>query len=414
MAWLGRCIATGAALLLALPIVHAEDIVVYHDWSSPAELAALNVLRETVEAQGHRWIPLSIPHDLGSDIDVPGLIAAGASPNVFLLPQPATYRALDAAGKLLHLDAQFAANGILQQLPEVVRAAITVDGAILKVPATIHADATIYYNRAVAEAAGIDPQGWTSLDAMWADFPAVRQAGFLPIAIGAQPWQIGYLTHDLVAAIGGPTLYHGLYGETPARTALDDPTLSEVFAWLRRFQQEADAGAAGRDWNMATSMVISGDALLQLQGDWVKGEWRAAGKVEGTDFGCLLLPGALALPVTVDSWGLLGGVPAATEAAERSLAEIVLDKQVQAAFAQAKGSTPVRLDAREGIDACSGMVLEAIDRPDFAVPTPHLTAPPAWIDAIWSVADAFWNDPAMTPEAAIAQLRQRWAALDPP
>ena len=399
------------AMVMAAP-TRASDIVVYHDWGAPAELAALNVLRAAVETRGHRWLPLAIPHDGEGAIDVLELIAAGTSPNVFLQMQPRIYRALDTKGQLLHLDDQFARDGLLAQLPEVVRASITIDGAILKVPATIHADTMVYYNRAVAKASGVDPQSWTSLADMWADFPAVRAAGYLPVAIGAQPWQIGYLTHGLVASLGGSTLYTGLYGAAPDRASLDSPALLEVFAWLRRFAEAADDEAPGRDWNMATNMVISGQALLQVQGDWMKGEWRAAGKTSDSDFGCLLLPGALALAVSVDSWGLLGGVDAQAEAAERDFAEIMIDPQVQADFAAAKGSTPVRLDARAGVDACSQKLLTALDRPDFAQATPHLTAPPEWIDAIWTVANAYWDDATMTPDQAIAQLKAAWDTLN--
>src|SRR5690606_6154317 len=156
----------------------------------------------------------------------------------------------------------FAASGVLTQLPQVVRDAITIDGAIVKTPATIHADAMIYYSRAVAAAAGVDPAGWTSLEAMWADFPAIRAAGFRPLALGAQPWQVGYLTHALVASLGAPGVYAGLYGQTIDPAVFDDASLETVFAWLRRFQQEADSDAAQRDWNMATSQVIQGRALL--------------------------------------------------------------------------------------------------------------------------------------------------------
>src|SRR5690606_34007497 len=148
----------------------------------------------------------------------------------------------------------------------------------VKAPATIHADAMIYYSRAVAAAAGIDPKSWTSLESMWADFATVRDAGFQPIALGAQPWQVGYLTHALVASLAAPGVYDGLYGAGVDPAVLDDASLLEVFAWLRRFQQEADAAAVSRDWNMATSQVIKGQALLQLQGDWMKGEWHAADK----------------------------------------------------------------------------------------------------------------------------------------
>jgi glucose/mannose transport system substrate-binding protein len=393
---------------LGIATAQAEDIVVFHDWRSPAELAALNVLRHAVEARGDRWIPLAIPHDNNGNTTVLNLIEAGTSPNVFLQMPPDIYRSLNDKHQLLQLDEQFAANGLLDNLPEVVREAITIDGHILKVPATIHADATIYYNRAIAKAVGINPERWTSLEAMWADMPAVRAAGYLPLAIGAQPWQVGYLTHSLVASLGGPTLYQGLYGATPDRAALDDPKLLEVFAWLRRFQQAADPKADGRDWNIATNMVISGQALMQIQGDWMKGEWRAAAKQEDTDYGCLLLPGAKALPVTIDSWGLMGAVPPDIEASERAFADAMVDPRNQAAFAAAKGSTPIRFDAQGEVDRCSRIVLAALDLPQFALPTPHLTTQAAWLADIWDATNAFWQNETMLPEAAVTQLKRDW------
>lgn len=405
-----RCLAAPLlAGLLAVPSAHAVDLVVYHGWAAPAELAALNVLREALETRGHGWRPLSIPHDADGGMDAIELIAAGATPNVFLHLQPDIYRRLDAAGLLLHLDAQFAENGLLPQLPDVVRAAITVDGAIVKVPATLHADAMIYYNRAVAAAAGIDPMGWASLEAMWADFPKVRAAGFEPLALSGQSWQVGYLTHGLVASLGGPGVYEGLYGHEVDPAVFDDPSLLTVFAWLRRFQQEADPNAGLREWNMATSRVIRGQALLQLHGDWMKGEWLAAGKAEGDDYGCRFVPGAAHVPVTVDGWGLLGGVDAATEAAEREFAELMVDPAIQRRFAAAKGSTPVRRDSLGATDGCSQLVVEALEREGFALPTPRATAAPGWVEAVWAVASAFWNDPTMSPEAATAGLEAAFA-----
>nr|WP_295888224.1 ABC transporter substrate-binding protein [uncultured Devosia sp.] len=410
MAWTRRLSVLACASALSVS-ASAADLVIYHNWASPAELSALNVLRDAFEARGHRWMPLAIPHDANGDIDVVQLIARGTSPNVFLQMQPEIYRALDHDGQVLHLDEQFAGNGALAQLPEVVRDAITIDGAIVKIPTAIHVDAMLYYNRAVAAAAGIDPESWTSLEDMWSDFDAVRAAGFQPIALGAQPWQVGYLTHALVASLAAPGVYAGLYGETVDPAVLYDASLLDVFAWLRRFQQEADAEAVHRDWNMATNMVISGAALLQVQGDWMKGEWRAAGKNDVDDFGCRFVPGAAHVPVTVDSWGLLGGVSPEMEAAERAFADVVVDPEVQARFAAAKGSTPVRLDARGDIDSCSRKALDALDRVDFALPTPHLTAPPAWIAAVWTVANDYWNDEAMTPADAVAALKAAQTAF---
>jgi len=401
-------VVLSALLGAAPPQAMAADLIVYHGWSAPAELAALNVLKGEVEAQGHRWISLGVPQASAGGIDVLDLIGAGTPPNLFLEPSSDIYRQLDAEDRLLHLDDQFA--GILDKLPDVVLQAITVDGHIVKVPATIHADAMIYFNRAVATAAGVDPAGWRSLEDMWADFPRIEAAGYKPLAIGAQPWQVGYLFHSLVAALGGSALYGRLYAETPDASAFADPSLVEAFAWLRRFQQASGPEATQIPWNTATNQVIAGSALMQVQGDWMKGEWHAAGKT-GADYGCIDLPGASALPVTVDSWGLLGGVAPDVEAAERAFADTVVDAGVQVSFARAKGSTPIRPDARGAIDDCSRLVLALIEQPGYGVLTPHLSTKPAWVTAIWDVTTRFWTTPSMTPPEAIAVLHAAAAEL---
>jgi glucose/mannose transport system substrate-binding protein len=51
-----------------------------------------------------------------------------------------------------------------------------------------------------------------------------------------------------------------------------------------------DKDAAGRDWNLATAMVINGKAGMQFMGDWAKGEFTAAGKKPGKDYLCVAAP----------------------------------------------------------------------------------------------------------------------------
>jgi hypothetical protein len=54
-------------------------------------------------------------------------------------------------------------------------------------PIAIHIVGTIFWNTAVAKKAGVDPKSWKNLDAMFADFPKIRKAGVIPLAIGARP-----------------------------------------------------------------------------------------------------------------------------------------------------------------------------------------------------------------------------------
>ena len=54
-----------AALMIgAAPLANAEELIVYHGWSSKAEVAALNVLQGGLNDKGHTWKDLAIPHNI--------------------------------------------------------------------------------------------------------------------------------------------------------------------------------------------------------------------------------------------------------------------------------------------------------------------------------------------------------------
>lgn len=390
----------------------ATDLVIYHSWSAPPEIAALNVLKSGLEAKGHAWSDIAIPHDTGSNVNLMSLITGGQPPNVFMESNPGVYRDIAGMGMGFPLTQWFNEQGIVEKLPAAVAASISVDGEIVKVPQALHIDGMVYYNMEVAKAAGVDPAAWTSVDAMFADFQKIRDAGYAPLAVGSQPFQVGYLTHALVAAIAGPDIYKKLYGEEVDPTALDDPAFAKTLETLRLFANEAGPEAQNRPWNETTNEVITGKALMQIHGDWMKGEWLGAGKVAGTDFGCIEIPGAQAVVVTVDAWGLLGGTAEDVKTAELDFAAEVLDPAGQARFAAAKGSTPVRLDApAESLDACSTEVLRILDDPSQQVQNPHNTADADWQDSIWNVVFNFWSDPDMSVEDAIAQMHENYETI---
>ena len=53
----------------------------------------------------------------------------------------------------------------------------------------------------------------------------------------------------------------------------------KVFDQMRTMRGFVDKNFSGRDWNLATAMVMNGEAAFQIMGDWAKGEFLAAGKV---------------------------------------------------------------------------------------------------------------------------------------
>ena len=67
--------------------------------------------------------------------------------------------------------------------------------------------------------------------------------------------------------------------------------MKEVFDRMAKLRTYVDDNFSGRDWNLASAMVIEGKAGMQIMGDWAKGEFLKAGKKPGTDFVCIRFPG---------------------------------------------------------------------------------------------------------------------------
>jgi len=276
----------------------------------------------------------------------------------------------------------------------------------------VHIDGMIYYNKKVAEAAGVDPTKWKSLDDMWADQKKVNDKGQTLIAIGGNTFQAGYTFHALLAAVAGPEIYNRFYAGKPDKAVFDEKAVRDTIEVFRKIAAQSDPGWVNRSWSDTTNTVINGTALLQIHGDWMKGQWRANKKELGVDFGCINIPGTKALSVTVDSFGLLGGVDDATAKAEADFAATVVDPKINAQFAFYKGSSPVRLDVpTDKLDACNELVLDSLKKPGFSVENPFYIGDGDWINSVWNTMYTFQGDPKMSTDDAVAMLKKEYDAV---
>jgi glucose/mannose transport system substrate-binding protein len=403
--------------LMTTAAAYAADptpLTIYHSWSTPSEMGALNVLKTNLANNNIGWTEIAIPHDTGANVSLVNMVTGGNPPNVFMNSDPGIIRDLAKQGLILDLTQFFEENGISKNFPPTVLQEVTVDGKIYKAPAGIHIDGMVYYNMDVAAKAGVDPTKWASLDDMWKDFDKVKAAGFQPLAVGSQDFQVGYLTHALIAAVAGPDIYNRFYGPTVDSKVFDEPALRQALDWVRKFSQQVDPGSQNRAWNDTTNLVITGKALMQIHGDWMKGEWRNAGKTAGKDFGCVNIPGTKALAVTVDAWNFLDGsaVTDAQKAAEFEFAKLDTDPQITADFAAKKGSTPVRLDApTAGLDQCNVLVLDSLKKDGLSVQNPFNISDADWVRSVWNVMFKFWGDPNMTTDDAIKELKDQYDTI---
>jgi glucose/mannose transport system substrate-binding protein len=155
--------------------------------------------------------------------------------------------------------------------------------------------------------------------------------------------------------------------------------------------------------------VITGKALMQIHGDWMKGEFKAAGKKLGVDFECANIPGTKALVVTSDAFGFLKTNKPETTKGEMDFALDAVNPVITADFNAHKGATPVRTDVDPAaLDECNKLVLDTLKDPNRQVPNPFNTADADWYRTIWDEADKFWNNKKETADDFIKAMQSAY------
>jgi glucose/mannose transport system substrate-binding protein len=200
----------------------------------------------------------------------------------------------------------------------------------------------------------------------WAEFETaakkIQAAGFIPVAWGGEPWQEATVFETIVAGLGGTDFYKQSMIEAKPE-ALNSATMVKVLETLRMVTQYTDKGAPGRSWNLATAMVIKGEAAMQFMGDWAKGEFTAAGKKPDVDYIAARAPGtAKQFLFNIDSFIMFKVKSAENEKAQKAMARLILQPDFQKVFNVNKGSIPVRM----GMPASAFDIPAQLSMKDFA------------------------------------------------
>jgi glucose/mannose transport system substrate-binding protein len=235
-------------------------------------------------------------------------------------------------------------------LPPALAGIMKYDGKYVAAPVNIHRVDWIWANPTVLAKVG------ASMPATWDEFNAtadkLKAAGITPLAHGGQPWQDATLFEVVVLGVGGPGFYQKSLVQLD-ETALTSDTMVKSFDQLRKLRGYVDPSFSGRDWNLATAMVMNGEAAFQIMGDWAKGEFLAAGKKPGTDFLCGPAPGGGYI-LNSDSFTFFKVSGADRLKGQKVLASEIMSPSFQEIFNLAKGSIPARIDVpMDKFDSCA-------------------------------------------------------------
>ncbi|MEM0946478.1 MAG: ABC transporter substrate-binding protein [Pseudomonadota bacterium] len=387
--------ASAAVVALTAGAAVAEDVEVLHWWTSGGEAAALNVLKQDLESQGIGWQDMPVAGGGGTEAMtvLRARVTSGDAPTAV---QALGFDILDWAnqGALADLNATAAEEGWDDVVPDALKAFAKVDGKWVSAPVNVHSTNWVWANKSVLESNGIAPP--TTWDEFVAAVEALAAAGVTPIAHGGQAWQDATVFDAVVMSTGGPDFYKSAFIDLDA-DALGSDTMKEAFERMAFIRSHVDDNFSGRDWNLATAMVINGEAGFQMMGDWAKGEFLNAGKVPGEDFLCFRFPGTQdQVTFNADQFMMFdqGGSVSAEQAA---LASAILSPSFQIAFNKVKGSVPARTDVDGSeLDACgqAGMadLASAASSGNLFGSMAHGHAAPAGVkNAVYDVVTAHFN-----------------------
>lgn len=346
-------LASGLCLVGAPAMAGPPTVEVLHWMTSGGQAKAMKSLKDDMESQGGKWIDTPVGGGSSEEAltKLRARVLGGDAPSAVQLKGP-LIQEWGALGVLQPIDDVAAAGKWEQVLPKSVASTMKYKGQWVAAPVNIHRLDWMYANPAVLKKVGIGmPTNWEQFDAAAIKLKA---AGITPLAHGGQAWQDASLWEVVVISVGGPAFHQKALVELDPK-ALGGDTMQKVFDRMRKLRGYVDANFSGRDWNLATAMIINGEAGFQIMGDWVKGDMAAAGKQAGKDYVCGNPPGTdNAFLFIVDSFAMFKSKDPDRVAGEKLFAKLMMEPRFQENFNLVKGSIPVRTDmSMDKFDSCA-------------------------------------------------------------
>jgi glucose/mannose transport system substrate-binding protein len=364
---------------------------VIHWWTSGGESAAAQEVARAFQAAGGIWIDTPIAGGDQARAVTLNRMVGNNPPTAAQFNTTKQFVDLIEAGMLNDVDDLARRQDWDHVLPDPVIGVIRKDGHYFAVPFNLHMQVWIWYSKAAFRRAGIEREPAT-VDELFADLDKLKRAGIVPLAHGGQSWQETILFTSMLANVGGRDLYLQVLRDRD-RKAILSPAFRHVLLAFKRLRAYADPDAPGRNWNDATAMLISGQAGVQIMGDWAKGEFAAAHQTPGVDFGCLPGLGAHALYVVQgDAFVFPKTDDPNAVAAQKLLARVIVDPDTQLAFNRLKGSIPIRPDVDVSrLDACAQKGMAIVRDRSRVVGTAEVYLSPDENGAMQDVLTDYWN-----------------------
>jgi glucose/mannose transport system substrate-binding protein len=327
------------------------SLEIFSWWTSGGEVEALNAMLDVHKERHPNVKVTNAAEDLAADARarLDERMADGLPPDMFQANVGADQQRWvlfnevdDTESKVESVNALADEAGWRNVFPTQVTDALSYDGKMYAVPVNIHRINSLFLNKHVFEAEGLDAP--TTLAELEATAQTLNERGYVGLTIGNKNnWTMQLFTFENVL----PAVAGGAYYESFWRGEADpgDQQIVDTLDTVMRLWPYFNADANDVDWGDALDKMMTGDkpAAMAVMGDWAKGYFVSKGWVPGVDFDQVPFPGSNGTFVfTADTFAMPKGAPHA--AAARNLLDTIGSVEGQTAFNKIKGSIPVRGD----------------------------------------------------------------------
>lgn len=380
-------------------------------WETGSDAAAIAKLGDMFTAAGGKWTATSIAgHTANTIAKLRADVVSGQAPPAVQLKGPEIAE-WAATGKTDDLNAIAASEHWDQEVVPQLIPIMKPNGTWVAVPMNIHRINWMWASKKALDKAGIAtmPTNWTEFNA---DAEKLKAVGIIPVAHGSQDWIDATLFENIVYGMN-LDLYTRAFVKLDM-DALRGPDMVAAFDELRKVIGWTDPGMPGRDWDAAANLMLNAKAGFFFMGDWAIGTFNAEGFKYGTDYLCAQAPSNNGKPgfiINADSVVFFKQSNPDYEAGSKLLAHLIMTKEFQTVFNQAKGSIPARLDIdlSQGFNPCQQIsqkaLADSINAGTAVLSMAHnMSVLQKYRGAMMEVISEFVNDPKMTSKDAASKL----------
>jgi len=314
-------------------------------WDTGSDAAAIAKLGDMFTAAGGKWQATSIAgHTANTLAKLRADVVAGNAPPAVQLKGPEIAE-WNETGKTANLDPIANEEGWDKVVAPELLPVMKPKGQWVAVPMNIHRINWLWGSKKALDKAGIKemPKTWAEFNE---DCEKLKKAGIaVPVAYAAADWIDATFFETIVYGMD-LDLFRKAFVQGDLK-ALGSDGMAKAFDQYRTLLSYTDQGRQGRDWDAALNMVAKGESGFYIMGDWSIGTLNANKFVYGTDYLCTRAPNDSGQPgfiLNADSVVMFTQKDPDYISGQKLLAHLIMSKDFQSIFNQAKGSIPARLD----------------------------------------------------------------------